>query len=71
MMLKSSNPTGRDAADDSASMKGKLLQCKNAIHVSTMNVRTIRQPERREELVQNFSAQSIEILGFPEHRIVH
>jgi len=67
----SPNPTGRDAADDSASMKGKLRQCKNTIHVSTMNVRTIRQPERREELVQNFSAQDIEILGFQEHRIVH
>jgi len=67
----SSNPTKKDAADDSASMKGKLLHCKNTIHVSTMNVRTIRQPERREELVQNFSAQGIEILGFQEHRIVH
>jgi len=27
----SSNPAGKDAADDSASMKGKILQCKNTI----------------------------------------
>jgi len=34
-------------------------------------VRTITQPERRKELVHNFSAQGIEILGLQEHRIVH
>ena len=38
---------------------------------STMNVRTVRLENRREELFQCFSKQCIDILGIQEHRIVH
>ena len=36
-----------------------------------MNVRTIREQRCREELVSNFTAYDIDILGLHEHRLVH
>ena len=51
----SSNPTGRDVAEYSASRKGTLLRCKNSLLVATMNVRTARMYEKREELAQNLT----------------
>ena len=65
------NPTGRGLVDYSAGGKGTLLRCKNTLLIATMNVRTIRLKEKREEVAFNFNVQSIDILGLQEHRIVH
>ena len=66
-----SNPTGRGLVDYSAGGKGTLLRCKNTLFIATINVRTIRLKEKREEVAYNFNVHSIDILGLQEHRIVH
>ena len=52
------------------SMEEKTLNRKS-IAVTTLNVRTIREIRCREELASNLETYNIEILGVPEHRIVH
>ena len=48
-----------------------LATCRRQMLTSTMNVRTVRLEDRKEELQQCFSKQRIDILGLQEHRIVH
>ena len=65
------NPLGRGKTENGELRRRKLLSCKKPIVVSTMNVRTIREHRCKEELVSNFIALKLEILGIQEHRIVH
>ena len=65
------NPQGRDKPEYGAWERRKLISCKKAIIVSTMNVRTIREQRCREELASNLAEYNIDILGIQEHRIVH
>lgn len=70
----SPNLNRRDKLDDGIfnGKRGKsFLSCKNSVTVSTMNVRTIREQSRREELVSNLATYNVEILGIQEHRILH
>ena len=51
--------------------EGESLSTVGAISISTMNVRTIRKQNCREELVLNLIECNIEVLGIQEHRILH
>ena len=65
-----SNPEGRSMPDVSRT-KTNLISCKHSINVATMNVRTIRQESKREELANNCRLQQVKILGIIDHKIVH
>ena len=65
------NPRGRDKPEDDACRRRKLVNCRRAISISTMNVRTIRKQHYREELVLNRIECNIGVLGIQEHRIIH
>ena len=52
-------------------MKDKLLKCRKAVKISTMNVRSLREGWKAEELAEKCLLQDIQILGIQEHRIVH
>ena len=63
-----------DRSDPKAHQKGgkeKLLKCRKTVKISSMNVRTIREGWRAQELAENCLLQNIQILGIQEHRIVH
>ena len=51
--------------------KNGLVTCRQQTMISTLNVRTLRTDDRREELCHSFEKQGIDILGIQEHRIVH
>ena len=64
------NPSGRDKPEYGACMRRNLISTK----ISIMNVRTIREHWCRKELVSNLiehMSNTTEVLGIPEHRIVH
>ncbi|XP_072015018.1 uncharacterized protein [Amphiura filiformis] len=65
------NPDGRDKSDEGACRRRNLVNCKKVITISTMNVRTIREQQCREELVSNLIEYNVEVLGIQEHRIIH
>ena len=67
------NPLGRRDADQCVEpkAKAKLLACKKNVIFSTMNTRTIREPDRQLELVHNMKVCNISVMGIQEHRIVH
>ena len=67
----SSNLSRRDKLDDGASKRKSFISCKRKAIIATMNVRTIREQRDREELVSNFTAYDIDILGLQEHQLVH
>ena len=51
--------------------KNGLVTCRQQTMISTLNVRTLRTDDRREELSHSFEKQGIDILGIQEHCIVH
>ena len=64
------NPQGREGSD-SSDQRDKLLGCRHYLYVVTMNVRTIRLDNKRQELVNNCEITPISILGIVDHKIVH
>ena len=67
----SSNPKGRETSENSKNKGNKLLSCKNYIQIATLNVRTIRTPDKLLELTNNFNNCNLSILGIIDHKIVH
>ena len=65
------NPKGRSKSDGRNRRDNKLLHCKREIYMATMNVRSIRLHNQREELARNFQDKGICILGILDHKIVH
>ena len=65
------NPKGRSKSDSRNRRDKKLLHCKREIYMATMNVRSIRLQNQREELARNFQDKGICILGIVDHKIVH
>ena len=63
-------PKGRSALDRKVECS-KLLSCKQTVKVATMNVRTIRMEDRKNELIYNASEKGINILGIVDHKIYH
>ena len=49
----------------------KLLKCKKQTIFSTLNVRSLTQISRKQELLQNFSKYNLDILSLQEHRYFH
>ena len=64
-------PNQRDITDHSISVRTHLLKYKKQITASTLNVRTVRESYKREELAVNLIDKNIGILGIQEHRIIH
>ena len=64
-------PTGRDITDCSIGVRTCLLICKKQITASTLNVKTLRESYKREELAVNLIDKNIGILDIQEHRIIH
>ena len=64
-------PNGRDHMDCSISVRTWLHKCKKQITASTLNVKTLRESYKREELTVNLIDKNIGILGIQEHRIIH
>ena len=62
-----------DRSDPKANRGGKdkLLKCREIVNIATMNVRTIREGWKVEELAEKCILHNIQILGIQEHRIVH
>ena len=68
----SPNPSnGRDITDSSIGVRTYLFKCKKQITASTLNVRTLRESYKKEELAVNLIDKNIGILGIQEHRIIH
>ena len=65
------NPKGRSKSDGRNRRDKKLLHCRREICMATMNVRSIRLQNQREELARNFQDNGICILGIVYHKIVH
>ena len=76
------NPIGRGLSDNSSihdilnqnkkpKNKPALNRARKTIQIATLNVRTIRQSHKRQELVHTFGRSRIDILGIQEHRIIH
>ena len=61
----------RNKSDRRDTGKHKLLNCKDETKIAAINIRTLRQPNGRLELVNNFNKNKIEILGIIDHKIVH
>ena len=51
--------------------KKSVLSFKRATKIGTLNVRTVRTVEKREELGYLFEESSLQILAIQEHRILH
>ena len=51
--------------------KKSVLSCQRATKIGTLNVRTIRTVEKREELGHLFEESGLQILAIQEHRILH
>ena len=51
--------------------KKSVLSCQRATKIGTLNVRTIRTEEKREELGHLFEESGLQILAIQEHRIIH
>ena len=49
----------------------KLLNCKRRTIFSSLNVRSLTQTSRKQELLQNFSNYNIDVLSLQEHRFFH
>ena len=54
-----------------ARRKDKLLRCRKTVKISSMNVRSIKEGWKAEELAEKCLLQNIQILGIQEHRIMH
>ena len=67
----SSKPKVRETSEYSKDKGIKLLSCKNYIQIATLNVRTIRTPDKLLELANNFNNCNLNILGIIDHKIVH
>ena len=67
----SSNPKGREASENNKNKGNKLLSCKNYIHIATLNVRTVRTPDKLLELANNLNNCNLNILGIIYHKIIH
>ena len=65
------NPKGRSKSDGRNRRDKKLLHRKREIYIATMNVRSIRLQNQREELARNFQDKGICILGIVDHKKVH
>ena len=66
----SPNQKGRDNLSN-LGKKEKLLSCRQYIHIETMNVRTLRTPSTRQELVDLSLIYGISIIGIVYHKLVH
>lgn len=66
------NPPGRDM-DGRSRTKGKFrfLNFKENYIVSVMNLQTIRNSSKHEELSESFSRNRIDVLGIVGHKIIH
>ena len=66
------NPSGPCVADRRSNKSGnKLLSCKNETNVATLNVRSLRNQGKIDELAYAFSKAKLNILGIVDHKIVH
>ena len=65
------NPVGREVPESGKGKGNKLFSCKAYKHVGTLNVRTLRQKEKRIELENIFSKSNLDILCVTDHKIVH
>ena len=65
--------TGKCMVNDKNNKSGKqlLLSCKSDTLVATLNVRTIRSKDKREELANAFNSVKLNILGTVDHKLVH
>ena len=66
----SRKPKGVSKSNGSKAME-KLLSCKQYTNVATMNVRTVKNKSKQQELSYNCEKQSINILGVIDHKITH
>ena len=66
----SRKPKGVSKSNGSKAME-KLLSCKQYTNVETMNVRTVKNKSKQQELSYNCEKQSINILGVIDHKITH
>lgn len=71
-------PSGRGVETDSQrdvqqpkKQKMSIVSCKALSLIGTLNVRTIREQHKRQELAHTFARSGVKILGIQEHRIVH
>ena len=64
-------PNRRDITDHSIGVRTFLPKCKKQITASTLNIRTLRESYKREELTVNLIDKNIDILSIQEHRIIH
>ncbi len=51
-------------------INNNLLKCRDIISISVMNVRTILQQHKREELVQLCNEHKLNIIGIVDHKIL-
>eukprot|EP00106_Octopus_bimaculoides_P008133 XP_014775575.1 PREDICTED: uncharacterized protein LOC106872914 [Octopus bimaculoides] len=62
------NPTGRQVAD-SKNRGIKLMNSKKYLQIGTLNVRTLKEKEKRLEMANNFNKCKLNILGVVEHKV--
>ena len=64
------NPLGRGISE-TKDKRGRLLSCKQTLKIAVMNVRTIRQKDKRNELAELTIYHNTNILGIIDHKICH
>ena len=50
-------------------LKAKLVRCKKEVAWAILNVRTIKEESKAEELVTQLTSKGIDIMGIQEHHI--
>ena len=60
---------GGDKPDTRRNKDIRLLECKKYIQIATLNVRTIRTPDKLYEMEKKFNGWNLHILGITDHKM--